>query len=524
MKQLVKDIATRAGSIKLQTKMLVIGVLVPALIFAALLYMYSVNARDQAILASVDKARSICLAAESTRQQCESQWAMDIYSLDELRDWAEHGRDDKVLATVPIVMAWEAAKKRSEDGGYEFRVPALQPRNPENQPNPLELEAITKIKEGNLSEHHIVNHKENTVHYFRPVKLAESCLSCHGDPATSQEVWGNSDGIDVTGYAMENWEAGQMHGAFEVVQSLDEANEAASDSILVAVMSVFVCLLIAGGLTLAISKSVTKNIRVATEEIHHSVAGLRDASHSLTHDAIETSDKSTTMSAAVTELSSNISNISVAMDEIGKSVSEIALRATETSTTAESAVQEASLASEVIHRLDRSSGKINEVTDVINSLAEQTNLLALNATIEAARAGESGRGFAVVANEVKELATQTGKATQGINDAIESLREDAASAITSVERINEVINEIHAGQQTVACAVEEQNAMTQEVSRNMREMSSTSDEISGSITDVAESSKTTTDRVEESVDLIRQIERVSEELPTLIGLDSKEYN
>jgi methyl-accepting chemotaxis protein len=65
--------------------------------------------------------------------------------------------------------------------------------------------------------------------------------------------------------------------------------------------------------------------------------------------------------------------------------------------------------------------KIDEVAKQIAAVAKQTNLLALNARIEAARAGDMGKGFAVVAEEVRNLAAQTGDATEEIDRSVREL-------------------------------------------------------------------------------------------------------
>ncbi len=72
--------------------------------------------------------------------------------------------------------------------------------------------------------------------------------------------------------------------------------------------------------------------------------------------------------------------------------------------------------------------EINDKTQVINDIVFQTKLLSFNASVEAARAGEHGKGFAVVAEEVGNLATMSGKASEEINAIL-------TQSVTYVEKI-----------------------------------------------------------------------------------------
>lgn len=105
-------------------------------------------------------------------------------------------------------------------------------------------------------------------------------------------------------------------------------------------------------------------------------------------------------------------------------------------TSASSAVRgEVDGAGTTIASLTRYSAEIQEIIKLIEAIAAQTRLLALNATIEAARAGEAGRGFAVVASEVKDLADETGHATERVTAQVEQIRqacEDVADVITAM--------------------------------------------------------------------------------------------
>jgi methyl-accepting chemotaxis protein len=144
-----------------------------------------------------------------------------------------------------------------------------------------------------------------------------------------------------------------------------------------------------------------------------------------------------------------------------------------------------------IKQLADAAQKIGAVVQLITDIASQTNLLALNATIEAARAGEAGKGFAVVASEVKNLATQTGKATEDISQQINNIQNETGQAVQAIENIAGTIDEINQITTGVAAAVEEQSAATKEIARSVEQAASGTRDMSSSIQTVTDAASHT---------------------------------
>ena len=153
---------------------------------------------------------------------------------------------------------------------------------------------------------------------------------------------------------------------------------------------------------------------------------------------------------------------------------------------AKKAVSAAESTNHDVRSLSDAAEKIGAVVELITDIAAQTNLLALNATIEAARAGDAGKGFAVVASEVKNLANQTGKATDDIAEHIGSIQSATENAVRAIESITGVINEMDEISTTIAAAVEEQSAATQEIARNVQQAASGTQEVTDNISGVTQ--------------------------------------
>ncbi|XYD10554.1 methyl-accepting chemotaxis protein [Methylobacterium sp. NMS12] len=208
------------------------------------------------------------------------------------------------------------------------------------------------------------------------------------------------------------------------------------------------------------------------EHLAGAAAGLERAAATMAGNAEHAGTQSQSVTRAAETTAHNVEAVAAATEELAATASEIGVQVTQTSTAAESAVEATRRTRASVQALARSADGIGQVVSLISTIAGQTNLLALNATIEAARAGEAGRGFAVVATEVKDLATQTAKATEEIAGQIAAMRTATHEAVAAIEEIGGTIEQVHGIALGVAAAVEEQQLATQEIARSVSEAAS----------------------------------------------------
>ncbi|HIJ61148.1 MAG TPA: methyl-accepting chemotaxis protein [Rhodospirillaceae bacterium] len=181
------------------------------------------------------------------------------------------------------------------------------------------------------------------------------------------------------------------------------------------------------------------------------------------------------------QATANVQSMAAAAEQLAFSVSEISARVNDATRLADEATGAAQQTREVIHGLFDVTQRVDTVISFIQNIARRTRLLALNASIEAMLAGEHGHGFKVVANEVKQLADQTGKATEEISSQILAVQAVGREAAGALEKIAKVVSQVNEVAGTIAGSVEEQGAATREIAHAAQEAAQNTAVVASSI-------------------------------------------
>jgi len=480
----------------LRVKIVVVGVALMSAMSTLYFIAYQREATRQVEQQYVEKARSIVLTAESAREEAGRMWEQGIFSTGQIREWAAAGQRDKILAAVPVVTAWRAAMGKSKESGYTFKVPKFSPRNPANEPDEVEARVLKMFESGAAAEHFEIDRQKNVLRYFRPIRLTEECLACHGDPRQSQTVWGRDDGRDPTGGPMEGWKVGEVHGAFEIVQSLDEADTRLAASIRSGVILMVALVAIAGlvflfGVPALINRDIVRPVA-------RMVQVLSQGAGQVVSNAEQVSSSAQSLSRGATEQAASLEETSASMEEM----------ASMTRKNAENAQQVATLVAGVVTQVDESnaaltgmvssmtaitesSAKVAKIIKTIDEIAFQTNILALNAAVEAARAGEAGMGFAVVADEVRNLAQRSAQAARDTAGLIE---ESIARSHEGAARVEQVAAAIG----SITGSVDQVKVIAQEVREASVQQAQGIDQVAQAIQQMEKVTQTTAATAEQS--------------------------
>nr|WP_321483876.1 cache domain-containing protein [uncultured Cohaesibacter sp.] len=256
-------------------------------------------------------------------------------------------------------------------------------------------------------------------------------------------------------------------------------------------------------------------------QVQNAASQLGVESEGLASRSVENNERLHSVQSSMEEASNNVETVASASEEMTVSICEISSQVNESGKVSQHAVDEVKRASDVISTLSNASIAIGKIVGLIQDIAAQTNLLALNATIEAARAGEAGRGFAVVAAEVKDLAAQTGKATEEISGQISSIQNSIGDAVDAVGEVENIIHQMTAISGTIAAAVEQQGVAAGEISENIAQAASGTRDIANNtnvMSDLVNSNSESAETMSQNTNGLRgQIETLSSQVEIFLN-------
>jgi methyl-accepting chemotaxis protein len=263
-----------------------------------------------------------------------------------------------------------------------------------------------------------------------------------------------------------------------------------------------------------LTDSFEKNVSEIVGSVASASSELQATATAMAACAEQSANQSARVSMSLGEATAGVTAAAAASDEFAMSIGEISRQASTSAELARKASNAAVAADSTISELSDSASQVGQIVEMISTIAQRTNLLALNASIEAARGGEAGRGFAVVATEVKELATQTGKATEQVAGQIRAMQETTGASVDALRKIAEQIKQLETTAVSIAAAVDQQSVAGQDLARSIDLAARSAEEVTENLGQVRDTSLATGSAATQVLTSSTELERQAAALKT----------
>ncbi|MFQ3620709.1 MAG: methyl-accepting chemotaxis protein [Spirochaetales bacterium] len=263
------------------------------------------------------------------------------------------------------------------------------------------------------------------------------------------------------------------------------------------------------GLGLLISRSITRPLNKTTEDLTGSSNNLEGAANQIASASQELSSGASELASSVEEITSSMEELQSIIESNTKSVNEAELLMKETAEGAKGSSLRSEELLAMMQEINERSRQVVRINKVIDDIAFQTSILALNAAVEAARAGEAGRGFAVVADQVKSLAQKSAEASNETSELIESV-------VANIEKGTERTRSVTEDSKKVSEAASKVSVLLDEITRAFKEQSKGANQVTKAISQVNTVVQQTASSSEETAAAAEQMQAQVEALREVV--------